>query len=101
MNDAVDPKAEPEELVDGVKIAETETGDRYRIHVGDDGLLSLSHITFDGADPEQVTPAELDHDLKYGTYYVPEYSPAGDVHEAVEMLAGQDNSVTPGGVVDD
>ncbi|WP_135807333.1 hypothetical protein [Halorussus marinus] len=101
MQGTTDPDEKPADLLDGVQIAETETGDRYRIHVGDDGLLSLSHITLDGADPEQVTPAELDHDLKYGTYYVPEYSPAGDVHEAVEMLAGQDNSVTPGGVVDD
>lgn len=85
MNDAVDPKERPEDLLDGITLAETETGDTYTLSVTDQGLrlTQLGGITV--REPDAHT---LNHWLRHGEFYVPEHSPASNVHDAVETLAG-------------
>jgi hypothetical protein len=86
MSKAVDPTESPAQVLDGVQIAETETGDRYTVSIDDDGEVTVASL--DGEDVRQPTPREFDRWLQHGEFYVPEYSPAGDVHEAAEQLAG-------------
>jgi hypothetical protein len=85
MSKTVDPTDAPTQVLDGVQIAETETGDRYTVTIDNDEVTVAS---LDGEDVRQPTPREFDRWLKHGEFYVPEYSPAGDVHEAAEQLAG-------------
>jgi hypothetical protein len=86
MSKTVDPTESPAQVLNGVRIGETETGDRYTVTIADDDTVTVARL--DGDDVRQPTPQELDRWLRHGVFYVPEYSPAGDIYEAAEQLAG-------------
>ncbi len=89
MSEAVDPAEAPEKILDGVRIAETETGDQFTVTVSDDRALTVASL--DGEVVKEPTAGELDRWIRHGEYYIPEYSPAHEVHDAIEALAGGRN----------
>jgi len=84
MSKTVDPTEAPTQILNGVQTAETETGDRYTVTIDDS---SVTVASLDGEDVRQPTPREFDRWLRHGTFYVSEYSPAHEVHDAIEALA--------------
>lgn len=90
MSKAVDPREQPERVLDGVQIAKTETGDRYTVTVRDDGD-GVTVASLDGNTVMQPTIHELELWIQHGEYYIPEYSPATHVTDAITALAQEDS----------
>ncbi len=86
MSKAVDPREQPERVLDGLQIAKTETGDRYTVTVRDDGD-GVTVASVDGSAVLQPTIHELELWIQYGEYYIPEYSPATHAFDAIKALA--------------
>lgn len=83
--------APPEEILDGLTIAVTETGQRHTVSTDrliDDGVL----VVAEGPDADEnmgLAPRALaDRIYIEGTYYVPDHTPHWEVNEALRRLAG-------------
>lgn len=90
MSDAPELDDDPEEIVSGLTVAVTDTGERYTVNAEnlEGGELVLEA---DGSDDVPTSPGDLEWCLNVaGTYYIPEHAPAWEVHRALEILAGKD-----------
>ena len=85
MPESAELEEPPEEVLDGVTVARTETGDHYTVTVEDDGNLTFTGETGDDVRPQ--TPSELDMQLRQGEFYIPE-DPAWEVQTAIDQLVG-------------
>ena len=83
----------PAEVLDGLTIGLVETGARRTVstdRLEADGVLLVEQDD----DRYETSPLELYEDLYVaGIYYVPEYSPAWEVCEALDQLADLDQEV--------
>ena len=73
------------EVIDGLTVARTETGERYTVRVKVNGGLELTPK--ESEKVEHTTPTGLDAKLRHGEFYVPEYSPASEVYDALRRLS--------------
>lgn len=90
QKDVVELESSPTEILEGLTVALVETGRKYTVST--DRLEDEGDLVVEKGVEDDVTlsPAALLERLDVGIYYLPEYSPAWEVDEALSRLEGRD-----------